>query len=116
MKFLGKLLVTALAVLVTSYLLKRGVTLDGMLGALIVAAVLALLNAIVKPLMILLTFPVTIMTLGLFLLVINACIILLASELVRGFEVNGFWWALLFSLILSIVNAIFESLASRAEQ
>ncbi|MBX7109792.1 MAG: phage holin family protein [Chitinophagales bacterium] len=111
MNLLVKILISGLAVLITSYLLP-GVAVEGMTSAVIVAAVLALLNAVIKPIMIILTFPVTILTLGLFLLVINACVILLASELVPGFSVDGFWWALLFSIILSMVNAIFDSMAS----
>ena len=82
-----------------------------MLGAIIVAAVLALLDAVVKPVMVILTLPVTVLTMGLFLLVINACVILLASEIVPGFTVDGFWWALLFSIILSVINSILESIA-----
>ncbi len=99
-----------LAVLITSYLLP-GVTVDGMLGAVIVAAVLALLDAVLKPIMIVLTLPVTVISLGLFLLVINALVILLASHLVPGFKVDGFWWALLFSVILTIVSSLLERVA-----
>ncbi len=99
-----------LAVLITSYLLP-GVTISGMLGAVIVAAVLALLDAILKPIMIVLTLPVTVLSLGLFLLVINALVILLASRLVPGFTVDGFWWALLFSVILAIVSSLLERVA-----
>ena len=108
MKFLIKILVTGLAVLISSYILP-GVNVDGMLTAVIVAAVLALLNASVKPLLIILTIPITIFTLGLFLLVINALMILLASKIVPGFTVDGFWYALFFSIVLAIVNGIFES-------
>ncbi|HRG39542.1 MAG TPA: phage holin family protein, partial [Bacteroidia bacterium] len=63
--------------------------------------------------MVVLTIPITIVSLGLFLIVINACIILLASKLVTGFHVDGFWWALLFSLILSMVTSILESLKQK---
>ncbi len=110
MNLLIKLLVNGLAVLITSYLLP-GVTISGMLGAVIVAAVLALLDAILKPIMIVLTLPVTVLSLGLFLLVINALVILLASRLVPGFTVDGFWWALLFSVILAIVSSLLERVA-----
>jgi putative membrane protein len=108
MRLALKILVNALAVIITAYLLP-GVHIDGMMTALIVAIVLALLNTFLKPLLILLTLPITILTLGIFLLVINAIIILLVSHFVSGFVVNGFWWALLFSVVLSIINAIFES-------
>ncbi len=112
MNLLIKLLVNGLAVLITSYLLP-GVTVSGMLGAVIVAAVLALLDAILKPIMIVLTLPVTVLSLGLFLLVINALVILLASRLVPGFRVDGFWWALLFSIILAIVSSLLERVAKK---
>ncbi len=93
----------------TAYLLPN-VDVDGYGTALIVALVLSIANIIVKPILILFTIPITILTLGLFLLVINALIILLVDYLVDGFDVDGFWWALLFSLILSIFNSLFEDL------
>jgi putative membrane protein len=74
--------------------------------AVIVAVVLGLLNVLVKPILVLLTFPVTILTLGLFLFVINAVIILICSRLVDGFRVNSFWTAMIFSIILSICQSI----------
>ena len=74
------------------------------LSAIIVAFVLALLNGFLKPLLMILTIPITIFTFGLFLLVINGIIILFASILVSGFYVEGFWWALLFSLIMSLIS------------
>jgi putative membrane protein len=83
-----------------------GVHVDTFGIAVIVALVLSLLNFLVKPLLVILTLPVTIVTFGLFLLVINALIILMASGLVSGFAVDGFWWALLFSLLLSLVQSI----------
>lgn len=110
MNFIIKILISGLAVLITAYLLP-GIAVEGMTSAVIVAAVLALLDAVIKPIMIILTLPVTILTLGLFLLVINAVVILLASELVPGFTVDGFWWALLFSIILSMISPVFESMA-----
>jgi putative membrane protein len=110
MKFLIKLLVSGLIVLLTAYLLP-GVHIDGYGIALLVALVLAVLNTIVKPILVLLTIPLTILTLGLFLLVINAVIILLAGELIGGFTLDNFWWALLFSIIVSIAMSIYESIA-----
>lgn len=101
------LAVSALAVIITSFLLP-GVEVAGFLSAFLAALVLGLLNTFVKPLMILFTLPVNILTLGLFTFVINALIILMASAFVPGFKVKGFWWALLFSLILSLVNHFLE--------
>lgn len=110
MNFIIKLLLSGLAVLLSAYILP-GVEVSSFLTAVLVAALLALLNAIVRPILVILTIPITVVTLGLFLLVINAIIILLVHELISGFHVNGFWWALLFSIILTIVNSVFESLA-----
>lgn len=107
--FLAKLVTTSLAIIIVAYLLP-GVTINSALTAIVLAIVLALLNIIVKPLLIILTLPITVFTLGFFLLVINAFIILLAAELVPGFVIQGFWWALLFSVILSFVVYILESL------
>jgi len=76
--------------------------------AVIFALVFAFLNAIIKPILVLLTFPITVVTLGLFLFVINALIILLADKLLDGLKVDGFWWALLFSIILSIFTSATE--------
>lgn len=115
MDFLARLLITAVAVVLASYILP-GVSVDSMLDAVLVAAVLALLNAFLKPVLIILTIPVTIFTLGFFLLVINAFIILIASHIVKGFHVNGFWAALLFSLVLSLIVSLFTSLAKKREE
>lgn len=116
MKFIIQLIISTLAVLITSYLLPGVEVQDSnFFTALIVAAVLSFLNAVVKPIMIILTIPITFVTLGLFLLVINAFIIMLAAKLVDGFHVNGFWWALLFSLILSMVTSILESVGKKDE-
>ena len=115
MKFLAQLIVSALAVIVSSMILP-GVHVDNAITAIIVAAVLAFLNAIVKPVLVLLTIPITIFTLGIFLLVINAFIIMLAAKIVNGFHVDGFWIALLFSLLLSLVTAVFDAIANRNEK
>ncbi|HBU11118.1 MAG: hypothetical protein US57_C0028G0002 [Candidatus Moranbacteria bacterium GW2011_GWC2_37_73] len=98
----------ALAIMITAYLLP-GIVLKSFFVALIVAVVLGLFNTILKPILIILTLPITILTLGLFTLVINAGMIMLTSNIVDGFYVQSFWWALLFSLILSLVNAILHS-------
>lgn len=102
-----KILLTGVAAFLAAYLLP-GVQLDGYGAALILAIVLALLNAVVRPILVLLTIPVTILTLGLFLLVINALIILLADYLLGSFQVDGFLWALIFSLVLSVFEAILD--------
>ena len=107
--FLTKLLLTTIAALVASYFL-NGVHIDSVFTAFMVAAVLGLLNAFIKPILILLTLPITIITLGLFLIIINMLIIKWAADLVPGFEIDGWWAALLFSLIVSLVNSLLESM------
>ncbi|WP_438963418.1 phage holin family protein [Winogradskyella sp.] len=109
MNIIIRLLLNALAVFILAHVLE-GVSVNGYLGAVIVAIVIAILNVLVKPLLILLTLPVTIMTLGLFLLAINALIILLADKLVDGFGVSSFLTALLFSILLSILQSILHSI------
>ena len=108
-KILTQLLITAVALLLGSYLLP-GIDVDGFWNALLVALALALLNQFVKPLLIILTIPATILTLGLFLLVVNAVVILLADWMVMGFEVDGLLWALVFSLILSIIKTLLNTI------
>ena len=110
-----KFFLTGLAVLLTSYLLP-GVHVENYGYALVVALVLAIANVIVKPILIIFTIPLTVLSLGLFLLVINAVIILIVDYFVRGFSVDGFWWALAFSLILSVFNSMFSDLASDKEK
>ncbi|MCB0755019.1 MAG: phage holin family protein [Flavobacteriales bacterium] len=102
-----KIIISSLAIFLTAYLLP-GVTVDTYVTAIWVAIVLALLNGFLKPVLVILTIPVTLVTLGLFLLVINAAIILLADNFVDGFSVNGFWWALVCSLVLSVVTSVME--------
>ncbi|MDX1326824.1 MAG: phage holin family protein [Arenibacter sp.] len=109
MKLLLRILLTAVAIVILDAILP-GVTVASYTTAIIVAIVLGLLNFIVKPILIILTLPVTILTLGLFLLIINAIIILLTDSLVDGFVVGNIWWALLFSLLLSFLQSIFYKL------
>lgn len=109
MNFILRILLTALAVVVLAKLLP-GVHVASYVTAIIVALVLAVLNFIVKPILILFTLPVTILTLGLFLLIINAIIIFLADAFVGGFDVDGLFIAIIFSLLLSVFQSILFSL------
>jgi putative membrane protein len=109
MRFIGKILVTALAALIASYLLP-GVTISSGITAIVIALVLALLNTFIKPLLIILTIPITVFTLGLFLLVINTIIIKWTALLVNGFVVVNWWAAFWFSILLSIVTYVIEAL------
>jgi len=112
MGFLIRLLLTAVAVVIGAYLIP-GVRVDGFTTALIVALVLGLLNLIVKPILVILTLPITILTLGLFYLVINVIIIYIADYFISGFSVSGFITALIFSFLISILNAVLGSLVDR---
>ena len=109
MKVIIKLLITA----VVAYFLPKildGVQVADFTSAIIFAIVLGLLNLIVRPILSLLSLPITILTLGLFSLVINALIILLADKFTEGINVDGFWWALIFSVALSIITSILEKI------
>jgi putative membrane protein len=105
MRFLLRIIITAVVAFALSSIL-RGIKIDSFWTAIVLALVLAILNILVKPVLIILTLPITILTFGLFLFVINACIILLAGKFVNGFHVDGFGWALLFSLLLSILTSM----------
>lgn len=106
MKLLLRILITSVLVMIIAHFMS-GVTLeDGIKTSFIVAIVLGLLNFFVKPILTLFTLPITVLTLGLFLLVINALIIMLCSYFVDGFEVNSFWTALFFSIILSLSQSL----------
>lgn len=110
-----RFLLNGLAVLLTAYLLP-GVSVSHYGYALLVALVLGIVNAIVKPVLVVLTIPITFITFGLFLLVINALMILLVDWLIDGFTVDGFWWALGFSLILSLFNSLFNDLTKQGRR
>ncbi len=109
MQFIQKIFVSAASIMLASYLLP-GIHVSTFWIALLVALVLSLLNVFLKPLLVLITLPFTIFTLGLFLLVINAVIIMIASAWVKEFKVDGFWWALLFSVIVSLITSLLEKL------
>ncbi len=108
MNFLIRLLISGLIAYALSKILS-GVHIANITTAIIFALVLACLNAIIKPILVLLTLPITVVTLGLFLFVINAAIILLAAKLMNGIRIDGFWWALIFSIILSIFSSAMNS-------
>ena len=101
-----------LAVIVAAYLLP-GVYLEGVWSAIVLAIVLGIFNVTLKPLLILFTIPVTVITFGFFLLVINAITILIADYLLNGFQVDGFWWALLFSVVLWITNSFLKDMSGQ---
>ena len=109
MGFIVRLFFTWIAIIIASYILP-GIHVSDFVSALIAAAVLALLNIFVKPLLVILTIPITILTLGLFLLVINALIVMMGAKLVPGFAVDSFWWALGFSLLVSLIVSLLSGM------
>lgn len=110
MQFIINLLINGFAVFVTAYLLP-GVHIRDFLTAIIVSVVLGIANALVKPILVILTLPITVFTLGIFYFVINGLLILLVSVIVPGFTVNNLWWAILFSVVLSLVNWVLHLLS-----
>lgn len=113
MALLLRWLIYSVAILITAYLLP-GVQIDTFTTALVAALVLGILNAVLRPFLLLLTLPINILTLGLFTFVINAAVILLTDGLVDGFSVDNFWWALLFSLILSVISGLLFNLTKES--
>jgi len=115
MNFLTKVLISSLAVMVSQYILP-GVHVDSFFTGIMVALLLGLFNSTIKPVLVILTLPITVITLGFFLLVINVFVIQLTAGFLDGFTVDGFWWALIFSLVLSFVTSIFNGLDKSDER
>jgi putative membrane protein len=111
MGFIVRILISAVAVFIAAYFVP-GVVVDGFGTALVVAIVLGLLNAFIKPILTILTIPITILTLGLFLVVINVLMIYLTDYLVDGFRVSGFIAALLFSIVVSVVGWLIDTVVN----
>jgi len=104
-----KFFLNGIAVMLTAWLLP-GVHVEHFGYALLTAFMLSLANTFLKPLLIILTLPITIFTLGIFLLFVNTIVILIAENFIPGFQVDGFWWAFLFSLIMSVFNSMIKDL------
>ncbi len=113
MGFLFRVLVNAAAIYVVAMMLP-GIRVSGVWAALAAGLVLGLVNAIVRPILLVLTFPVTLLTLGLFLLVLNGLCLWLTSAIVEGFEIAGFWWAVLGALLVSLVSWVLTAFVSDA--
>jgi len=116
MRIIIKLLLSAVAVIATAYLLDPHVHVDSFAVAVLVAAVLSIFQIFLKPILVILTIPVSIVTLGLFLWVINAALILLADWFIDGFQVNGFLWAVIFSFILAVLVTILHGFVPDKEK
>lgn len=113
MDLLRRFIINCIAV-ASGTLLLPGIHIRNSIGSLIgVTLILSILNTFLKPLLILVTLPVTVVTFGLFLLVINALVVLIAGNLLNGFTVDSFWWALLFSLIISFINNLFRDIEEK---
>ncbi len=109
MKLLLRWLIATAAILLAAYIVP-GIAIASFLTAIIVALVLGIINAVIKPFLILLTLPINIITLGLFTLVINALLVLLTAAIIPGFSIAGFWDAMLFSIVLSIITFFLNKL------
>lgn len=105
MILITRILISALALVVVAYFLP-GFTIDGLYTAIIAALILGLLNVLVRPVLIILTLPITLLTLGLFIFVINALLILFVASFVEGFSISGFWVALIASIGVSLISAV----------
>lgn len=111
MKTFLSLILSTLAVFITAQIV-GGVQVSSITTAFIVAVVLGLINAFIRPFLLILTLPINILTLGLFTLVIMSICVLLTSAIVPGFHVDGFWWAMLFAVVCTIINSFLHGLGS----
>lgn len=112
MKILLSLLLSGVAVLISAYVIP-GVTVDGLFAAIVVAVVLGIVNALIRPVLALLTLPINILTLGLFSLVLSALMVMLTDAILPGFTVNGFGAAILFAIVLALVNGALGVIAPK---
>jgi len=109
MRFLARLLLNGIAIIVAAYLLP-GLHIDGPFAALVAGVILGLVNALIRPVLFVLTLPLTLVTLGLFIFILNAICFALTAWVVPGFSVDGFWWAVLGALLVSLVSWILNRL------
>lgn len=109
MNIILRIILSTVAVFVTAHILP-GVHIDTFTTALVVAVVLAVINAFIRPLVLILTLPINILTLGLFTFVIMGMLVLLVTYIVPGFTVDGFWWALAFAIVVAIINGLLNTL------
>ena len=113
MNFIVRLLINAAVAYGLSLILQPHVRIDTYLTALIFVMALGLLNAIVKPILIILTLPITVLTLGLFLIILNVLMIIWAGKWVNGIHIDGFWWALVFGILLSFISSALSGTKKR---
>lgn len=115
MRFIIKIIFTTCAIMLTAYLLEPHFFVEDLVTGIIAALVLSLLNTILRPILLFISIPATVLTLGLFIFVVNTVIIYLVTKIVPGFTVENFWWALLCSVIISIVSSILNSFIKKDE-
>lgn len=116
MRFLLRLLILGVTIFLISYLFPSLIKVNSFMTALIVALVLAIINAFIRPIVLILTLPLNIVTFGLFTFVVNALMLILASQIVPGFAISSFWAALLASILISAVNTFVSSKAVEEER
>ena len=116
MGLLLRIIINAVALLAVAYLLRPGIEVSGLWGALVAAVVLGVVNAVLKPILIILSLPLEIITLGLFTFVINALLFWFVGQLGLGLSVHGFWPALIGSIVLSIVSMILSAFVRSVEK
>jgi len=116
MKFIVNLLITSAVAYGLSLLLRPHILIDSYTTAILFCLVLAFLNAILKPLLVLLTLPITVLTFGIFLIVLNVCMVLLAGRMVDGIHIAGFWWALIFGALLSFASSMITNFQNQASR
>lgn len=110
MRIIERWIVFSIAIYLTAQYLLPGVHVANFSTALVAAIGLGLINAIIRPIVLILTLPINILTLGLLTFVINALMVLLVAQVVPGFGVDNFWWALIFSLVVSVINGLFHAI------
>ena len=113
MNFIIRLLISALVAFGLSKILEPHVQIDSYVTALVFVMALGLLNAIVKPILVILTLPITIVTLGIFLIILNVLMVILAGKWVNGIHIDGFWWALVFGVLLSFISSAISGLGKK---
>jgi len=113
MKLIFNWIISAVAILIAAYVLP-GVHVNGVITALVLAIILGAINIFIRPILVVLTLPLTFFTFGLFLFVLNALLIMLAAAIVPGFAVNNFWWALLFAIVLALITSVLHLLGREA--
>lgn len=116
MKFIIRLLITAAVAYGLSMILTPHIRIDSYGTALIFSLVLAFLNAIVKPFLIILTLPITILTIGIWLLILNVLMVMLAGKFVSGIHIEGFFWAFIFAVLLSVLSSVLSNLEKNIQQ